>query len=319
MKSRWLLLLFVCCVWSTNDGSLCRIRAMVVVTAIQLRQRCINNNGISFWSTHVTDFPYLSLHPSSCLRPYPYFGVRWLSSSLGSPPLSSHSRPPPYLVPTAPPLSFVSYLPLRSSPSSPPSPTTTICSLTHLHSIPSSSATSSPSTAPVQDDASRSRAHAMYNVPPGLADVMEQFNSLPEDKSERARRLCVMGKRLPSFPDAHKTITNKVMGCQSLVHIVARARRNPEDGLYRIYLGGDSDGLVTKGLLYLMISGLSGSTLSEITALKPEFGALIGLQHLVTMSRINGFMNMTVKMQFQARQAVKLAKRVESAGASTSG
>eukprot|EP00921_Rhytidocystis_pertsovi_P007368 GHVQ01012293.1.p1 GENE.GHVQ01012293.1~~GHVQ01012293.1.p1 ORF type:complete len:341 (+),score=24.59 GHVQ01012293.1:1801-2823(+) len=137
-----------------------------------------------------------------------------------------------------------------------------------------------------------------YRLPETMARFVRMFSSQPENAPARSRFVCSLGSKCHPLPQKFKVSANKVEGCQSTVHIVANARKDPNK-VWRFYFYGDSDGLMTKGLLYILISGLSGCTLEEIRNIRPEFGVLFGIQKLVAMSRINGFMNMLMKMKMQ--------------------
>jgi cysteine desulfuration protein SufE len=63
---------------------------------------------------------------------------------------------------------------------------------------------------------------------------------------------------------------------------------------------GDADAQITKGLLALLIQGLSGLSPSQVLAVDPAFMAETGLQASLTPSRANGFLNILRHMQAQA-------------------
>ena len=66
---------------------------------------------------------------------------------------------------------------------------------------------------------------------------------------------------------------------------------------------GDSDALITKGLLALLIQGLDGLTPQQVQAIDPRFLEATGLQASLTPSRANGFLNILRMMQSQAQAA----------------
>jgi cysteine desulfuration protein SufE len=87
-----------------------------------------------------------------------------------------------------------------------------------------------------------------------------------------------------------------VKGCVSQVYV----RGTLADGV--MHWQGDSDALITKGLLALLIQGLNGLSPQVVQAVDPSFIAATGLQASLTPSRANGFLNILRAMQEQARQ-----------------
>jgi cysteine desulfuration protein SufE len=88
-------------------------------------------------------------------------------------------------------------------------------------------------------------------LPPALEQLVQRFQQTSDPK-RRYEHLLWLAKRLPEFPAAAKIATNKVPGCVSQVYITAAL----EDG--KVTFQGDSDAQIIKGLVALLIEGLSG-------------------------------------------------------------
>jgi len=104
---------------------------------------------------------------------------------------------------------------------------------------------------------------------------------------------------------------NKVPGCLSTVHVTCDLEIT-EDGRKVVNYCGDSDGILTKGLLALLIRGLSGSTVEEIEAVSPNFIKVAGISQTLTPGRNNGFLNMVSVMKRKARELVDGPSESES-------
>lgn len=88
-------------------------------------------------------------------------------------------------------------------------------------------------------------------LPPALEQLVQRFQQTSDPK-RRYEHLLWLAKRLPEFPAAAKIATNKVPGCVSQIYITAAL----EDG--KVTFQGDSDAQIIKGLVALLIEGLSG-------------------------------------------------------------
>lgn len=131
--------------------------------------------------------------------------------------------------------------------------------------------------------------------------IIEDFEQLGEwmDKYEY---IIQIGKELPPLSDEYKTDTHLIKGCQSRVWLHAELK----DEL--LYFSADSDALITKGLVALVISVLSGHTPKEIAESEIYFVERIGLHNHLSPTRSNGLLSMLKQMKLYAvaLQAKKL-------------
>ena len=116
------------------------------------------------------------------------------------------------------------------------------------------------------------------------------------DPKRRYEYVLWLAKKLDPLPPDQQTDDIKVRGCVSQVFV----RGDLNNGVMR--WKGDSDALITKGLLALLIQGLDGLTPDQVQAIDPAFIAATGLQSSLTPSRANGFLNILKMMQNQAKE-----------------
>ena len=127
-----------------------------------------------------------------------------------------------------------------------------------------------------------------------LDRMVEKLGSTADPK-RRYEYVLWLAEKLEPMPAEQQTEAIKVKGCVSQVFVQGRL----EQGLMRWQ--GDSDALITKGLLALLIQGLDGLTPEQVQSMNPAFIAATGLQASLTPSRANGFLNILRTMQQQAR------------------
>ena len=127
-----------------------------------------------------------------------------------------------------------------------------------------------------------------------LDRMVEKLGSTADPK-RRYEYVLWLAKKLEPLPEEQQTEAIKVKGCVSQVFVQGRL----DQGLMRWQ--GDSDALITKGLLALLIQGLDGLTPEQVQSMDPAFIAATGLQASLTPSRANGFLNILRTMQQQAR------------------
>ncbi len=130
-------------------------------------------------------------------------------------------------------------------------------------------------------------------LPASLTQIVQRFQRLSEPK-RRYELLIWFAKRLQEFPESDKVPENKVPGCVSQVYVTATL----EDG--KVKFQGDSDSQLTKGLVALLVEGLSGLTPEEIIQVSLDFIQDTGLNVSLTPSRTNGFYNIFQMMKQKA-------------------
>lgn len=141
-------------------------------------------------------------------------------------------------------------------------------------------------------------------LPASLLQVVQRFKRLPQPK-RRYELLIWFAKRLQEFSANDKVPENKVPGCVSQVYVTATL----EDG--KVKFQGDSDSQLTKGLVALLVEGLSGLTPEQIIQVSPDFIQDTGLDVSLTPSRSNGFYNI-FQMMKQKALAHKLTMSVQA-------
>lgn len=116
-------------------------------------------------------------------------------------------------------------------------------------------------------------------------EVLADF-SLYEEWLDKYEYLIELGKGLPPFPEEKKTEENLIKGCQSRVWLSAEER----DG--KLYFDADSDAIITKGIISLLVGVYSGRSRAEIAADDFGFIAEIGLKENLSPTRANGLASM---------------------------
>ena len=126
--------------------------------------------------------------------------------------------------------------------------------------------------------------------------VVEDF-SLYDEWLDKYEYLIELGKALEAFPEEKKTDDRLIKGCQSRVWLDAELR----DG--RLYFTADSDAIITKGIISLLIGVYSGRTPEEIAGDDFGFVAEIGLKENLSPTRANGLVSMIDKIKEIAANA----------------
>lgn len=136
-----------------------------------------------------------------------------------------------------------------------------------------------------------------------LAELREHFE-LFDDQDERYRYLIDLGKRLTPMPAELKTPVTKVEGCMSQVWLHARTM-GAGDSL-RLALTADSDAIIVRGLIAILLIAYDGKHPDEIAAsdVRNLFDEL-GFATPLSMNRRNGFYSMVHRIQAEARAALE--------------
>lgn len=124
-------------------------------------------------------------------------------------------------------------------------------------------------------------------------EIIEEFTAL-DDWMDRYSLLIEMGNTLEPMDEHSKTPENIIEGCQSRVWITARL----ENG--RIHFRGESDAIIVKGIVSLLLRVLSDQTPRDILDSDLYFIKEIGLQEHLSPTRSNGLVSMLKQMKFYA-------------------
>ena len=123
--------------------------------------------------------------------------------------------------------------------------------------------------------------------------IIEEFNGF-DDWLDRYQLLIDLGSGQEPLPEEYKTDNNLIEGCQSRVWLQA----DFVDG--KVLFRADSDALIVKGIVSLLIQVYSGHTPDEILDNEPYFVEAIGLKEHLSPTRSNGLVAMIKQMQLYA-------------------
>ncbi|MEN6569104.1 MAG: SufE family protein [Rikenellaceae bacterium] len=123
--------------------------------------------------------------------------------------------------------------------------------------------------------------------------IIDEF-SVFTDWLDKYEYLIELGKSLPLIDEKRKTDENLIRGCQSKVWLAA----DYLDG--KIYFTADSDAIITKGIISLLIRVFSGRTPKEILDADLNFIKEIGLQDNLSPTRSNGLVSMIKQIKLYA-------------------
>ena len=137
----------------------------------------------------------------------------------------------------------------------------------------------------------------MKTLQEAQADVIEDF-SMYDEWLDKYEYLIDLGHRLPPFPEELKTEDRLIKGCQSRVWLDTVV-----DG-DRLYFRADSDAIITKGIISLLIGVYSGRTAREIADDDFSFVDKLGLRENLSPTRANGLASMIATIRQMAQNHV---------------
>ena len=137
--------------------------------------------------------------------------------------------------------------------------------------------------------------------------VIEEF-SMYDEWLDKYEYLIELGKALEAYPEEQKTEEKLIKGCQSRVWLDYELK----DG--KLYFRADSDAIITKGIISLLISVYSGRTPAEIAA--DDFGFIdqIGLKENLSPTRANGLVSMIDTIKWVANDTAAKEKMADQVG-----
>lgn len=124
-------------------------------------------------------------------------------------------------------------------------------------------------------------------------EFIEDFSAI-DDWMDRYSVIIEMGNAAENLDDKYKTDSNLIEGCQSRVWLQA----DYEDG--KIQFKADSDAIIVKGLVAMLVKVLSGHTPDEILNADLYFVDRIGLKEHLSPTRSNGLLSMIKQMRLYA-------------------
>ena len=133
----------------------------------------------------------------------------------------------------------------------------------------------------------------MPNIQQRQDQIIDEFNFF-EDWSEKYQYLIDLGKNLPKFNDSDRIDSNLIKGCQSKVWLNSSFDNNI------VIFEADSDAIISKGIISLLIRVFSGHTPEEIISADVDFIDKIGFNSHLSQTRANGLLSMIKQIKIYA-------------------
>lgn len=124
-------------------------------------------------------------------------------------------------------------------------------------------------------------------------EIVDEF-SMFDDWMQRYEYMIELGKSLPLIEEKYKTDDNIIKGCQSKVWLHAELKDN------KLVFSADSDAIITKGIIAILIRAFSNHTPAEIIDADTQFIDEIGLKEHLSPTRANGLVSMIKQLKMYA-------------------
>ena len=137
----------------------------------------------------------------------------------------------------------------------------------------------------------------MSSIAEAESEIIEEFE-LFDDWMDKYNYIIELGKRLPLIDPQYKDDAHLIPGCQSQVWLHAEMN----DG--KLFFRADSDAIITKGIINLLIRVLSGHTPQEILSSDLAYIDQIGIKEHLSPTRSNGLVSMIQQIRGYAQRNV---------------
>ena len=140
----------------------------------------------------------------------------------------------------------------------------------------------------------------MPKFPPATDELIEEFEEL-QDWDERYDLIINLGRELPKLPEEFQSQDNLVQGCMSTVWLVTEIKNEGE--AKQIEIHADSDSIIVKGLIVILMSYYSGKSPEFIVGNDAgEFFGELGLNQHLSPQRRNGLYSMVKRLKLLAAE-----------------
>lgn len=133
----------------------------------------------------------------------------------------------------------------------------------------------------------------MSNIKEIQEEIVDEF-ALFDDWMQRYEHMIELGKSLPLVEEKYKTEDNLIKGCQSKVWVHAELKDD------KLVFTADSDAIITKGIIAVLIRAFSNQHPKDILDADTEFIDEIGLKEHLSPTRANGLVSMVKQLKMYA-------------------